>query len=162
MAGVAEVMAAEFGDLSLAQAVQLGIRILVAGMIGGLLGWQRERAGKPAGFRTHILVAIGSAALVAVPTQAGYSTDSVSRIIQGMVTGIGFIGAGCILKLDKEATVHGLTTATGIWLTAAVGMTAGLGREVSALMLGIVVWFILAVMRRWEIQVMRDHERHNL
>jgi putative Mg2+ transporter-C (MgtC) family protein len=150
MAGVAEMLAAEFSDLSLTEAAQLGVRLTVAGVIGGLLGWERELAGKAAGFRTHILVAVGSAALVAVATQGGFGPDPVSRVIQGLVTGIGFLGAGCILKPDGEGTVRGLTTAAGIWLTAAVGITAGMGRELSALLIGSLGWFILSVLGRWE------------
>jgi putative Mg2+ transporter-C (MgtC) family protein len=153
MANVAEMLAAEFSDLSVADAVQLGVRLTVAGVIGGLLGWERERSGKAAGFRTHILVAVGTAAMVAVPSQAGFGPDPVSRIVQGLATGIGFIGAGCILKPDGEGTVRGLTTAAGIWLTAAVGITAGLGRELSALLIGGLGWFILSVLGRWEARI---------
>jgi putative Mg2+ transporter-C (MgtC) family protein len=153
MAGVAEMLAAEFSDLSLTEAARLGVRLTVAGVIGGLLGWERELAGKAAGFRTHILVAVGTAAMVAVPSQAGFGPDPVSRIVQGLVTGIGFIGAGCILKPDGEGTVRGLTTAAGIWLTAAVGITAGMGRELSALLIGGLGWFILSVLGRWEARI---------
>jgi putative Mg2+ transporter-C (MgtC) family protein len=153
MAGVAEMLAAEFSDLSLTGAAQLGVRLTVAGVIGGLLGWERELAGKAAGFRTHILVAVGTAAMVAVPTQAGVGLDSVSRIVQGLITGIGFIGAGCILKPGGEGTVRGLTTAAGIWLTAAAGITAGMGRELSALLIGGLGWFILSVLGRWEARI---------
>ena len=110
----------------------------MAAVVGGLLGWQRLHAGKAAGLRTHILVAVGAAALVAVPEQAGMGFDGVSRIIQGVVTGIGFLGAGSILKADSEDRVRGLTTAAGIWLTAGVGVVAGMGREASALLLGVV------------------------
>ncbi|HVK18981.1 MAG TPA: MgtC/SapB family protein [Fimbriiglobus sp.] len=160
MAGIAEVLAAEFGDLSMAEAVRLAIRLVIAGTIGGLLGWERERAGKAAGFRTHILVAIGTAAMVAVPSQAGFGSDPVSRVIQGLMTGIGFIGAGCILKPEGKGTVRGLTTAAGIWLTAAVGITAGMGRELSALLIGGLGWFVLAILWRWETRIIgpRDEE----
>jgi putative Mg2+ transporter-C (MgtC) family protein len=153
MAGVADVLAAEFSDLSATEAIQLGVRLAVAGVIGGLLGWERELAGKAAGFRTHILVAVGSAAMVAVPSQAGVGPDAISRVIQGLVTGIGFIGAGCILKPNGEGTVRGLTTAAGIWLTAAVGITAGMGRELSAMLIGGLGWFILSVLGRWEARM---------
>src|SRR5687767_12652363 len=159
MANVAEMLAAEFSDLSVADAVQLGVRLTVAGVIGGLLGWERERSGKAAGFRTHILVAVGTAAMVAVPSQAGFGPDPVSRIAQGLATGIGFLGAGCILKPDGEGTVRGLTTAAGIWLTAAVGITAGMGRELSALLIGGLGWFILSVLGRWEAQITGEGDK---
>lgn len=144
---------AEFSDLSAVQAAQLAVRLLVAAAVGGLLGWERERAGKAAGFRTHILVAVGSAAFVAVPQQAGVTTDGMRSVIQGLVAGIGFLGAGCILKADHESQVRGLTTAAGLWLTAAVGLAAGLGREVSALLIGTVALFVLHILGRWEVRL---------
>jgi putative Mg2+ transporter-C (MgtC) family protein len=144
-----------------AQAVQLAVRLLVAGLIGGLLGWERERAGKAAGLRTHILVAVGTAAMVAVPIQAGVGSDPVSRLLQGLITGIGFLGAGCILKLEDRGTIRGLTTAAGIWLTAAVGIAAGMGRELSALLIGAVGWFTLSVLGRWEARMTGGGEKPN-
>ena len=143
----------EFSDLSVTSAVQFVIRLVVAGSLGGLLGWNRERVGKAAGIRTHVLVAIGSAAFVAVSLQAGGSFEGVSRVIQGVIAGIGFIGAGCIMKPDRGEQVTGLTTAAGIWLTAAVGATAGLGREMSAVLLGLLTWFTLSVLGRWEARL---------
>jgi putative Mg2+ transporter-C (MgtC) family protein len=145
---VVKTVGAEFSDLSAAQAAQLAVRFLVAGLLGAVLGREREHAGKPAGVRTHILVAVGSAAFVAIPQQAGVDSDGMSRIIQGLVAGIGFLGAGCIMKGNGEH-VTGLTTAAGIWLTAGVGVAAGLGREASAVLLGLFAWFTLAVLSRW-------------
>lgn len=144
------VVKTEFSDLSVADGVELTVRLLVAGVVGGILGWDRERAGKAAGFRTHILVAVGSAAFVAVPLQSGMDSDGISRVIQGLVTGIGFIGAGCIMKASGSDNVRGLTTAAGIWLTSGVGIAAGLGREMSATFLGILGWFTLSVLARAE------------
>jgi putative Mg2+ transporter-C (MgtC) family protein len=150
MNDVGRTVAAEFSDLSLVHAAQLAVRLLIAAAVGGVLGWQRLHAGKAAGLRTHILVAVGAAALVAVPEQAGMGLDGISRIIQGVVTGIGFLGAGSILKADSEDRVRGLTTAAGIWLTAGVGVVAGMGREASALLLGVVAYFTLSTLARWE------------
>jgi putative Mg2+ transporter-C (MgtC) family protein len=150
MNDVAAAVAAEFSDLSAVHAARLVIRLLVAAVVGGVLGWQRLHAGKAAGLRTHILVAVGAAALVAVPEQAGMGFDGISRVIQGVVTGIGFLGAGSILKGDSEDRVRGLTTAAGIWLTAGVGVVAGMGREASALLLGVVAYFTLSTLARWE------------
>ena len=76
----------------------------------------------------------------------------MTRVIQGLVTGIGFLGAGCIWKDDTEGRVEGLTTAAGLWLTAAVGTAAGLGREVSALLIGLTGLFALTVLGRWEVR----------
>src|SRR3954447_1903381 len=117
MAGVLEAVGAEFTDLSAEQAAQLVTRLVVAGLAGAALGWERRKAGKSAGPRTHILVAIAAAAFVAVPLLSGHGGAAVSRVVQGLVAGIGFIGAGTILKKDDEGHVRGLTTAAGIWLT---------------------------------------------
>src|SRR5262249_58398759 len=87
-----------------------------------------------AGLRTHMLVSVGAALFVLVPQQAGMSTADLSRVIQGVVAGIGFLGAGAILKHGHEGTVQGLTTAAGIWLTAGLGIAAGLGRGLAALL----------------------------
>ncbi|RYY93505.1 MAG: MgtC/SapB family protein, partial [Comamonadaceae bacterium] len=83
--------------------------------------------------RTHMLVAIGSALFVLVPQQTGIVPADMSRVIQGLIAGVGFLCAGTILKHGKdEQQVHGLTTAAGLWMTAAIGMGCGLGRESTA------------------------------
>lgn len=103
------------------------IRIVAAIVLGAAVGWERERARKPAGLRTHILVCLGTTVFVISCSAAGMSSDGLSRVIQGIVTGLGFIGAGSILKLSAERDVQGLTTAAGIWMTAAIGVAVGLG-----------------------------------
>jgi len=103
------------------------IRVLSAMVLGAILGFQRERAGKPAGLRTHVLVSMGTAVVVLACSGSGMDMAGESRVIQGIVTGIGFIGAGSILKVSEERDIRGLTTAAGLWLTAAVGVSAGLG-----------------------------------
>jgi putative Mg2+ transporter-C (MgtC) family protein len=103
------------------------IRLLAATLLGAIVGLQRERAGKPAGLRTHMLVCIGTALVVLAGSSAGMSTDGLSRVIQGIVTGIGFVGAGSILKLSHEREIRGLTTAAGLFITAAIGVSAGVG-----------------------------------
>jgi putative Mg2+ transporter-C (MgtC) family protein len=143
-------IASDLGTTSLGQFGQLVLRLLVAGLIGAVFGWDRERQKKSAGLRTHVLVALGAAAFVAIPQQAGFGNDAVSRVTQGLITGIGFLGAGCIVKAAGDDHVHGLTTAAGIWLTAAVGVAAGLGRVPAAALLGVFGWFTLAVVHRWE------------
>ena len=153
MGEVAAAIAAEFSDLSAVQAAQLAVRLTVAALVGGLLGWQRAHAGKAAGLRTHVLVAVGSAGFVAIPVQSGMPPEGLSRILQGLVAGIGFLGAGCILKRDGDAQVQGLTTAAGLWLTAGVGVAAGMGRELSALLLGAAGWFTLSTLARWEARL---------
>jgi putative Mg2+ transporter-C (MgtC) family protein len=103
------------------------LRVFAAVLFGAVVGIERERAGKPAGLRTHMIVSLGTAVVVIGCQDAGMSLDGLSRVIQGMVTGIGFIGAGTILKLNEQREIQGLTTAAGLWMTAAIGVAAGLG-----------------------------------
>ena len=103
------------------------IRVFAAVLLGAVVGIERERAGKPAGLRTHMLVSLGTAIVVIACSDAGMSLDGLSRVIQGIVTGIGFIGAGTILKLNEQREIQGLTTAAGLWMTAAIGVAVGLG-----------------------------------
>jgi putative Mg2+ transporter-C (MgtC) family protein len=103
------------------------VRVFAAVLLGAVVGIERERAGKPAGLRTHMLVSLGTAVVVIGCSDAGMSLDGLSRVIQGIVTGIGFIGAGTILKLNEQREIQGLTTAAGLWMTAAIGVAAGLG-----------------------------------
>jgi putative Mg2+ transporter-C (MgtC) family protein len=111
-----------------AQMARVVVRMLVAALLGALVGIQRERAGKPAGVRTHMLVSMGGALFVITCLEWGMDSADMSRVVQGLVTGIGFIGGGAILKLTRQREVEGLTTAAGLWMTCAVGIAAGLGR----------------------------------
>lgn len=121
------------------------IRLIAATLLGAIIGMQRERAGKPAGLRTHILVTLGTAVFVLACSGVGMSMDGLSRVIQGIVTGIGFIGAGSILKLEKEQDIQGLTTAAGIWMTAAIGVAVGLGSLGVALLSTFLTLIVLAL-----------------
>ena len=103
------------------------LRVFAAILLGAVVGIERERAGKPAGLRTHMIVSLGTAVVVIACQDAGMSLDGLSRVIQGIVTGIGFIGAGTILKLNEQREIQGLTTAAGLWMTAAIGVAVGLG-----------------------------------
>lgn len=103
------------------------IRVIAAILLGGVLGIEREKAGKPAGLRTHMIVCLGTAVVVLACTEVNMGLDGLSRVIQGIVTGIGFIGAGTILKLNEQREIQGLTTAAGLWMTAAIGVAVGLG-----------------------------------
>jgi putative Mg2+ transporter-C (MgtC) family protein len=125
----------EFADLNdVADLTQLFIRLVVALVLGGVLGFEREMAGRDAGMRTHMMVSVGSALFVLVPLQAGFSQDNLSRVLQGLVSGIGFLGAGAIMKLSAEREVRGLTTAASLWVAAGLGMAAGMGREATAIL----------------------------
>ena len=121
------------------------LRVFTAILLGGIVGIERERAGKPAGLRTHMLVSLGTAVVVLACSGAAMSMDGLSRVIQGIVTGIGFIGAGSILKLDEERHIEGLTTAAGLWMTAAVGVAVGLGALGVAVIGTIVTLIVLAL-----------------
>lgn len=138
----------EFSDLPDATEVpRLCLRLLVAVVLGGILGYERERTGAAAGFRTHMLVALGSALFVLVPLQAGTDISDMSRVLQGVIAGIGFLGAGAILKSSDDQKVRGLTTAASIWLTAAVGIAAGMGREATAVLSTLFALLILLALR---------------
>jgi putative Mg2+ transporter-C (MgtC) family protein len=143
---VQRTVAAEFSDLSdVAQLTSVVVRLLLASVLGFMLGLQRERQGKEAGIRTHMLVAAGSALFVLVPLQTGMDSEGISRVLQGLLAGVGFLCAGSILKLASEEQVRGLTTAAGIWMTAAIGMAAGLGRETTAVLATVLVLGILTL-----------------
>jgi putative Mg2+ transporter-C (MgtC) family protein len=132
---VMQALRAEFSDVTdPAQLTRIVLRLLLAALLGGALGYERERSGKAAGLRTHMLVAIGAALFVLVPQQAGMVVGDLSRVIQGIVTGVGFLGAGAIIKHASEQSVQGLTTAAGVWMTAAIGIACGLGRETTAVL----------------------------
>jgi putative Mg2+ transporter-C (MgtC) family protein len=135
------------------QLTRIAIRLLVAMLLGAVVGIQREQTGKPAGVRTHMLVSLGAALFVLAPVEAGMNSDDLSRVIQGLATGIGFIGGGAILKLSEEREIQGLTTAAGIWMTAAMGVAAGLGRIGMALLSALLTWFILAIIGRAEHRI---------
>ncbi len=143
------VVVAEFSDLpTTAEFTRVTLRLVIAAALGALLGFEREQSGKAAGMRTHMLVALGAALLVLIPQQMNMSDAELSRIIQGVVTGVGFLGAGTILKSMSPETVKGLTTAAGLWLTAAIGITAGLGREASAVLSTVLALIILHLVPR--------------
>ncbi len=155
-----QAVAADFQDLpDLAGAVSMAVRLLLAAALGGLLGYDRERAGKSAGLRTHMLVSLGAALFVLIPQHAGMSDSDVSRVIQGVVAGIGFLGAGAIVKGNREEDVQGLTTAAGIWLTAAVGIAAGLGRESSAILGTILAFIVLSTLGQCSYWLKKNQSR---
>ena len=118
------------------------IRVTAAIILGGILGIQRERARKPAGLRTHMIVCLGTAVVVLACLASSMDISGLSRVIQGIVTGIGFIGAGSILKLSEQREIRGLTTAAGLWMTAAIGVAVGLG-SLGVALIGTAATFIV-------------------
>lgn len=136
----------EFSDIPDAEQItRITLRLVVAAILGGLLGYEREQKGKSAGVRTHMLVAIGAAMFILIPQQAGVSTADLSRVLQGLIAGVGFLGAGSIIVGTQQAETRGLTTAAGIWVTAAIGVAAGMGRESTAVLCTVVALFVLSV-----------------
>ncbi|HTE40764.1 MAG TPA: MgtC/SapB family protein [Steroidobacteraceae bacterium] len=135
---------------SLRELSRVGARLGAALAIGALIGYQRERVGKAAGLRTHMLVAMGTALFVIAAIEYGMGEDSLSRIIQGLATGIGFLGAGAIMKIEANQEIRGLTTASGIWMTAAASVAIGLGLIGVGLLAGILAWAVLAVFHRFQ------------
>jgi putative Mg2+ transporter-C (MgtC) family protein len=140
------------------QLVQVIIRLVAAMLLGGLVGVQRESTRKPAGLRTHVLVSVATAAFIIACSASGMSSDGLSRVIQGIVTGIGFLGAGTILKLSHEHEIKGLTTAASVWMTAAIGVIVGLGSLGIALMVTVLALIILSL-ARLEHSIEREHRR---
>ncbi|MEP7148956.1 MAG: MgtC/SapB family protein [Acidobacteriota bacterium] len=123
------------------------LRLVTATLLGAAIGFERQRAGKAAGLRTHILVASGTTVFILACLGAGIKTnsDGISRVIQGIITGIGFVGAGSILKRETGGNIQGVTTSAGIWMTAAIGVTIGLGGLGLAIMATILTLVILRV-----------------
>lgn len=151
----------DFSDLpDLAQLTRVTLRMLIAAILGGILGYEREIKGKQAGLRTHMLVSVGAAMFVLVPQQAQMSTEALSRVLQGLVAGIGFLGAGTIIRVQEQRDIQGLTTAANIWLTAAIGVAAGLGREVTAIIATLLALVILSVIVKFE-RVMERKDANN-
>lgn len=144
-----DTVVSEFSDIpDASQITRITLRLLVAAVLGGLLGYEREHHGKSAGVRTHMLVAMGAALFVLIPQQAGVSNSDMTRVLQGLITGVGFLGAGTIIFKSGQDEVRGLTTAAGIWVTAAIGLAAGMGRESTAILSTFVALFILAAVPR--------------
>jgi putative Mg2+ transporter-C (MgtC) family protein len=127
-------------------AVRVTIRLSLAALLGGVLGYEREESGSNAGLRTHMLVAMGSALFVVAPLLAGMAIGDLSRVLQGLTTGIGFIGAGAIIKHRQD--VKGLTTAASVWVTAAIGVTVGMGQAGTAIVSAMLALLILSVLKR--------------
>ncbi len=144
-------LASSFPDAT--ETARVVIRLLAALVAGGIIGYQRERSGKAAGLRTHMLVAMGTTLFVLSAAGSGMEHDAMSRVVQGLATGIGFLGAGAILKLEHERRIRGLTTAAGIWMTAALGVAIGLGELGTAAIGVLFAWIVLAVLIRLERSV---------
>jgi putative Mg2+ transporter-C (MgtC) family protein len=130
-------------------------------LFGAVIGYERETAGKAAGLRTHILVTTGTTVFVLGCLGAGMHSDALSRVIQGIVTGIGFVGAGSILKKENEENIQGVTTSAGIWMAAAIGVTVGLGGLGLALMATVLTLVVLRATVWLETQNLKKDQSKN-
>lgn len=143
---------------------ELVLRLLAATLIGSGIGLDREVRRKPAGMRTHALVSLGAALVTVVTIRMGPPSadhlNAVSRVIQGIIAGVGFLGGGAILKGDREM-VHGLTTAASIWLCASLGIACGTGQWGAALIASVIALLILVVGGPVEGLVHRLFDRTN-
>jgi putative Mg2+ transporter-C (MgtC) family protein len=137
------------------------IRLLVAVLLGAALGYDRERQDSAAGLRTHMLVALGAALMVIGAQQSGMDNADLSRVLQGIVAGIGFLGAGAIIKLNEQERIKGLTTAATIWSTAAIGVAAGLGLAITAAIATGLALVILALLPRLETRIAHERDEEN-
>jgi len=136
----------EFSDVpDVSTITRITMRLVLAAVLGGILGYERERKGRSAGVRTHMLVAVGAALFVIGPLQSGMPIEDMSRVLQGIVQGIGFLGAGAIIVRTAQKQVEGLTTAATIWATAGIGVIAGLGLEATAVLSAGIILVILAI-----------------
>ena len=140
-----QTIISEFSDVpDLSTLTRITVRVVLAAVLGGILGLDRERKGRSAGVRTHMLVAVGAALFVLGPLQSGMEIGDLSRVLQGIVQGVGFLGAGAIMVRSAQHQIEGLTTAANIWATAGIGVMAGLGLEATAVLSAFVVLIILA------------------
>ncbi len=149
--------------------LQLVLRIIVGTFLGGVIGYERDIHGRPAGLRTHALVALASATFMVVSTHMVYFQDyhrgdlvevDSSRIAASVVSGIGFLAGGAILRTGIN--VQGLTTAAGLWLVAAIGLCAGGGMFVESVATTVVGIFVLTMLRRFEDKDDRVRRRLHL
>jgi putative Mg2+ transporter-C (MgtC) family protein len=139
---------------------RLALRLVFAALVGGAIGIQRQLTGKSAGLRTHMMVAMGTTLFVLSSTAFGMQPEVAARIIQGLATGVGFLGAGAIIKPHQELEIFGLTTAAGIWMTAAAAVCVGVGHYATALLAVICAWIVLAALRPLERHLRAPSREH--
>lgn len=130
--------------------LNISLRLGIALLTGAIIGFERETKNKPAGLRTNMLVSFGSALIVLVPIQIGaaeQNLDILGRAISGVISGVGFIGGGTILR---ESKVKGLTSAAAIWVSAVLGITVGCGLWGLGLIGALIAWVILRLFNNWK------------
>jgi putative Mg2+ transporter-C (MgtC) family protein len=125
--------------------VEIVLRLLLATVLGAGIGFQRELSGKPAGVRTHSLICLGSALIMIVSVYGFEGTFDPARVAAGMIAGIGFLGAGAILRGMRGDVVVGLTSAASIWITAGIGMAAGAGMYLISFIVAVIAVLVLMI-----------------
>lgn len=125
--------------------IEMVLRLLLAAVLGAGVGYQRERAKKPAGLRTHILIALGAALFTVVSIYGFGDKVDPSRVAAGVVAGVGFLGAGVIFRGMRGDVPLGLTTAASVWVVAAIGVAAGTGLYLVAVVVAVLAVLILAI-----------------
>lgn len=144
-------MLSEFSEITdLSHFIRIIFRIMLAAILGGLLGYDRELKGRTAGLRTHMLVSLGAALFVLIPQQAGATVEDLTNVMHGLAAGVGFLGAGSIIMGSRQEETMGMTTAASIWLTAAIGVSSGMGREVTAILSTLLALVILSFIPKVE------------
>jgi putative Mg2+ transporter-C (MgtC) family protein len=133
------------GEVKVALELEMALRLLLSAVLGGTIGYQRERSGKPAGLRTHMLICVGTT-LFAIVSIYGFGTEDTARVAAGVVTGIGFLGAGAIIR-GGGGIVAGLTTAATIWSVAGIGLAAGVGLYIVSAVATVLVLIVLLIPR---------------
>ncbi len=136
---------------SIVMQLDLCLRIGIAAILSGIVGYNRERHDRPAGLRTHILVGVGSALFTVLSINA-FGNGDPGRVAAQVVVGIGFLGAGSIFRRGSR-DIHGLTTAADIWAVAGIGMACGVGYYVLAIFAAVLTWFTLAILKRLDRNV---------
>lgn len=143
--------------MSLEDQLVVGLQLLLAALLSAVIGLDRERFNYRAGLRTHMLVGIGACLFTALSVRAFPGGDP-SRVASQILPGIGFLGAGTILKMG--ANIRGLTTAASIWATSSIGMAVGLGAWLLAIIASLTIWFTLAIVKR--IEPNHTQEQHQM
>ncbi|MCX6562182.1 MAG: MgtC/SapB family protein [Candidatus Aminicenantes bacterium] len=142
--------------------VSMTLRLLLAVALGGIIGIERETSRKPAGLRTNILICVSSAMMMIVAelfSGKNGSGQEVMRVAAGVITGVGFLGAGAIIQ--ARGTVHGLTTASVIWAVAGLGLAVGAGYYLISIVFTLIVVLILVFLRKIEQILLKRSEKNH-
>lgn len=134
---------------------EMVLRIVIAALVGTIVGWEREKINRPAGLRTYALVCVGSALFTILSIDA-FGPSDPSRVAAQIITGIGFLGAGTIFKFKNK--VHGLTTAAGLWAVAGVGMGYGAGYYFATSVAAVIILFLMRFNKESRSRKLVEHE----